>query len=127
MSSDDQAQVQAPPPTTTPETTAPEPSKEIAKREVNITGRHTCPACEESVNDLSHRVESFHSYPVERKFIELDSEEGQSRKTQFGIKSIPHIEDCKTYKDGRKDCRTLEGYEPNDFADLTDTADVGEV
>jgi hypothetical protein len=111
------------------------PKKQYDKREITLIGRtkdsdddDACEVCTEADKFLSEVVK--HDNRVTYKKIEVDSEEGEEIADDKGIKEIPHIEDCKTYKEEggkqRTRCRNISGFDEDDWSDLEKLAPKAE-
>lgn len=101
------------------------PKKDYVKRDITFVGRtqdteddKACEVCVEGDKFLSSATR--HDNRISYSKIEVDTEQGEKIAEEEHIGGIPFIKDCKTYEDGGKPrCRKIEGFEQDDWDDLS--------
>lgn len=103
-------------------------------------GDNPCPVCTEAKEFFEDKQMDIPAEKFSFTETQIDSPEGEKKAEEKKIKSIPFIEDCKTFQtddcttnaEGRQECkpktetkcRTITGYDENDWRDLDELKTV---
>lgn len=97
-------------------------AKRIKSANIEMIGRTTgpnpCPVCKDTADPWLSNAAARAKGAIQYKKIEIDSPEGRAHPEYNEIDKIPHTKVCTTDTKGKQSCKTVKGWNENEFKDL---------
>lgn len=98
--------------------------KKVVRDEITmygqIAGENSCHNCVDLNNQLTTENIPKAEIPVDYKHVDVYDNKGNPTPVtdEKKISDIPHVEVCKIAEDNQKQCKTIKGYDPNDWKNI---------